>query len=929
MYGSDREEDQLSEADATIRGSSRPLWAKAPLGLLRYPGLLTSVLVGALLLSLVAAAYPVFLSRSEGALLATEIADPTISPYGAGMFYGATNVRLGETAPDSDALLMDELDTRFKELAARGPHLGPTVSYVIGPQADATLPGGVESESGPVKGRLVYATDAGRHVDVIAGTPGDGALVPDEIADTLGVGPGDEIELVDHGETNRIVPLEVGAVYQSLYSQPLSGYWSPWREQIYRQCPDCAAPPQFILVDRDDLLGYSRELRQTDVDLGFSAPVTDLPLTLDEAREVRRYTTAVKNEVSHRRTELGRLFECCGRIWGRTFFFVGARDTEFRSAAPFVIREAERRTATVEGPLRLLLIAGLGVAAAVVAAAAAFAVAGRHTEAALLHARGWGPLRFSAKSIVEALIPTAIGAVVGLLLGSWLVATFGPAAPASASAFTTSYRGAASAAVAALVVLGVVSGVSFIRTFEVHSLKRRFAWIPWELVAIAGSIWVLSRLRGGGALIPDPRLDIVRPSALLLVFPVLFVAGIATFGARLAVEGLRRVGSRFGEGSPASYLALHRITGLPRLTAMLVGAAALCLGIFVNGQTMVRSLRATVDAKAEVFVGSDVQVLIDYDAPPQESFPFPITRATRVKYAGALQPGEVPFDMVGIDPDTIAGAAFWDSSFSDRSLADLVADLDSKEGAIPAVLVQGSEDLEPTSMQIGRDEAPIRIVGRASAFPGVSSDDPVLVVNADNLEERLGAGRNPLRSPRGRTEFWIKGDPDRVMASLEQLEAFPLATVTAREVKDVPFIKAAIESFSMLNVLGLAAALLVVGVLVVYLQARQRARAVSNVLSLRMGMRDRQAMLALVMELGLILLAAYLLGSVLGIIGGLLVAPMLDPLQTIPPAPLFAAPTMVVAFTAVGLALVAGVGGWIVHRRASSVDLGEVLRVAE
>jgi ABC-type antimicrobial peptide transport system permease subunit len=127
----------------------------------------------------------------------------------------------------------------------------------------------------------------------------------------------------------------------------------------------------------------------------------------------------------------------------------------------------------------------------------------------------------------------------------------------------------------------------------------------------------------------------------------------------------------------------------------------------------------------------------------------------------------------------------------------------------------------------------------------------------------------------------------------------------------------------------LAAALLVIGVLVVYLQARQRARAVSNVLSLRMGMRERQAMLALVLELGLILLAAYLLGSVLGLIAGFLVAPMLDPLQTIPPAPLFSAPTSVIVFSAVGLAIVAGVGGWLVHRRASRVDLGEVLRVAE
>jgi len=54
--------------------------ARAPFGLLRYPGLLAAVIIGALLLTLVAAAYPMFLSRSEGALLRAKIADPIITP---------------------------------------------------------------------------------------------------------------------------------------------------------------------------------------------------------------------------------------------------------------------------------------------------------------------------------------------------------------------------------------------------------------------------------------------------------------------------------------------------------------------------------------------------------------------------------------------------------------------------------------------------------------------------------------------------------------------------------------------------------------------------------------------------------------------------------------------------------------------------------
>ncbi len=880
-------------------------------------------MVGALLLSLVAAAYPLFLSRSEGDLLRARLADPTIGRNGAGIFYSVTNVRFREKVRGGRALLADRLDEEFRRIAEDGPHLGTPIRFVRGAVAFVTLPGGEMPESGPVSGAIFSGTDAGEHVDVVNGDGSSGAMVPDLIAHELEVGPGDLIEL------NGKVTLQVGGVYRALYNEPRSGYWSPWSEQIYRQCAFCPAPPQFILVGPEEALRLTRELadpEERDLDLGWVAPVDRTSLDADAARAVRGYADRVLRLVTDRKTQMGRLFACCGTTYGG-FTFFGRRDIEFRSSMPLVLREVERRAAAVEGPLRLLLIAGLGVAASVVAAAAAFAVAGRRTEAALLHARGWGPLRFAAKASVEATIPIALGATAGLGLGWWLISTFGPAAPAAPSARLISVSWAVAAGAAGLLVLGIVSGVSFIRTFEVHSLKRRLAWVPWEVFAIAGALLVLSRLNAGGALIEDTRLDIRRPSALLLAFPVLFVAGFATLGARLLVEGLRRIGTRGSGRSPVTYLMLHRLTGLPKLTVLLVGAAALCLGIFIDSQTMVGSLRATVNAKAGVFVGSDVQVQIDSNAPGQERFPLPITRVQRVKYAGELTPGEVPFDMVSIDPGSFVGAAFWNDAFSDEPLEDLVSRLRRADGPLPALLIQG--DGNPTRMAIAQIDTPIEVVGRAEAFPGVSSDDPVLVVDGRSLDQRLGAGGNPLTRPGARTELWIAGETDRALAAVPELEAFALDTLTADEVKDVPFIAAAIDTFAMLNVLGLAAAMLVIGILVVYLQARQRARAVSNVLSMRMGMRRAQARAALVSELGAMLLAAFVLGASTGMVAGRLITPLLDPLETIPPAPLFDAPVAVVAWTAVGLAAVAVVGGWLVHRRAERVDLGEVLRVVE
>ena len=880
-------------------------------------------MVGAVLLSLVAAAFPLFLSRTEGELLRSRIMDPTVGRNGAGLFYSVTNVRFREKAMRGRELLADRLDEEFRRIAAEGPDLGSPIRFVLGAEVVVTLPGRGDPASGPVYGRVFSGTHADQNVDVVEGNASDGAMIPDLIADELGVRPGGRIQL------NGKVAVRVGGVYRALYSQPESGYWSPWSEQIYRQCPDCPAPPQFILVGPEEAVRLTRDLRdpeERDVDYGWVAPIQNLSLNVDEARDVRAYAARVLGEVTDRRSRLGRLFACCGQAYGGAFFF-GRRDTEFRSSMPLVLHEVDRRTATVEGPLRLLLIAGLGVAAAVVAAAAAFAVAGRKTEAAFLHARGWGPLRFALKASIEATIPIAVGAAAGLGSASWLIATFGPAGPVAPSARTVSIAWAVAAGAAGLIVLGVTSGISFIRTFEVHSLKRRLSWVPWEILAIVGALLVLRGLNEGGALIEDTRLAISRPSALLLVFPVLFVAGFATLGARILVEVLRRTGSRASRRSSVTYLTFHRLTGLPKLTVLLVGATALCLGIFLDSQTMVGSLRATVDAKAGVFVGSDVQVLIDSNAPEQHDFPLPITRATRLKYAGFMTPGDVPFDMVGIDPETIVGAAFWDDSFSDEPLEDLVARLPSESGPLPVLLVQGGGD--PTAIAIAQIETPIEVVGRASAFPGVSSDDPVLVVDAASLERRIGAGGNPLERPNAQTEFWIAGPTEEALASVGELKAFPLGTLTADEVKDVPFIAASIDTFSMLNILGLAAAVLVIGVLVVYLQARQRARTVSNVLSMRMGMRGAQARAALVLELAAILLTALALGASTGVIAGRLIAPLLDPLQTIPPAPLFELPVAAALWTLVGVAVVAVGGGWFVHRRAAATDLGEVLRVAE
>ena len=56
---------------------------------------------------------------------------------------------------------------------------------------------------------------------------------------------------------------------------------------------------------------------------------------------------------------------------------------------------------------------------------------------------------------------------------------------------------------------------------------------------------------------------------------------------------------------------------------------------------------------------------------------------------------------------------------------------------------------------------------------------------------------------------------------------------------------------------------------------------------------------------------------------------LLDPLPTIPPGPLFDAPAWVLAATFGGVVAATWVAAWATNRRARSVDLGEVMRLAE
>jgi len=912
---------QTTRAHAPAQDRRRPrlnpLWAKSPLLLLRYPGLFASIAVGAALLALAAAAYPLFISASASELVAVKVEDPLITRWGAGYTYRNRAMPVPGRTRHPDAF--ERTDRLFRELTGPNPYLDPTAVSILGPTIE------IAEEGDPADAREVriFAGDgADGEIEILAGAPGDGALVPDTTAEALGIGPGDRILL--ESQRGGTESLSVDGVYRSLYKGGASGYWRTWYAELIKYCGLCPPPPQPLILSRALFLDTAEELKVTNAGMSWMAPL-DGDLTLEQAEDAAARSADLIARMGDRQTVTGRLFTRCYLIG-----FCGTlTQASFGSSISDVVVDVHRRVAAVESPAKLLRAAGLLVALAVVAAAGAFAMAARRVESALLFARGARPLTVAGRAMLEAGLPVIVGASAGLGLAFAIVAAIGPGGAVSSQASGQAWRGVIVAGAVAVLAIGVVSTASFLRHSEHHRGRLRVLLaLPLELALIGLSLLALDRLRDGGAIVVNEALQAETPSLLLLAFPVLFLAGFVALAARLIVILVRWLRGRSDGLGSGPYLAVHRLAARSGLTLLLVTAAGLCLGLFAQARTVAGSMQTTVHAKAQVYVGSDVQVRIEHVNETPTSFPLPLTRVVRDLESGEFRTG-LTFDLLAIDPATFADAAFWDDAFASEPLEELIGPLDGDAAtALPAVLAAWSGP-DPTSITINTRTVPIRVVGRAVAFPGMSSLRPLVVVHTERFTEVFEPVGDPLREVDASVELWIRGGADAAATAVAELPYLPELVLTSDEVEDIPHIAAVIEAFLVMNGLGLAAALLVVAAMLMYLQARQRSQVVSYGLSLRMGMRGASHFASVVTEVGAILLLGYVVGVGLAVVAARLVVPLVDPIAVIPPAPLTVVPVVGIAIVAPLLVAVALAGGWLTERRARRADLGQVMRLAD
>ena len=129
-----------------------------------------------------------------------------------------------------------------------------------------------------------------------------------------------------------------------------------------------------------------------------------------------------------------------------------------------------------------------------------------------------------------------------------------------------------------------------------------------------------------------------------------------------------------------------------------------------------------------VHLGSDVKFRVTGTLPEDTPDATQVSRRERIMY------GDHEVDLLVVDPATFTRAAFWDTSFDDDSLAEILDQLSTPSGTAASALAIGdvasSGALTNTKGRPGHLD--IEIVKSLQFFPGADDNRPTIVIVADD-----------------------------------------------------------------------------------------------------------------------------------------------------------------------------------------------------
>jgi putative ABC transport system permease protein len=864
-----------------------PPWSRAPLLGLRQPAAVVAVLVTTAILACAVASAPLFLSSARSAALQQQLA-----PQCAEAAWPA--VTASADAPVGDAA-QEVAGAPVAAWAAVGRTAEP--SLTVGSTANAS---GNVQQGVPVTAAdgarlsqpatLLWRPDALAHVEVVDEVAGTGVWLPASYAQAAGATAGGT---VDVGGT----PTPVVGVYTDLFDTVPGAYWCDDEPYFTNASSADTPPPALVLTTDATTLVDLAVAARGSLSATASVPVDGSTLTTSRATELDELTTAALDAPPLRGS-------------GAT------RDPRLAEAAD----RAQVLEGGLRGPVIPVAVAGGLLALVLVAAAGSFWADRRATEVRLLAARGVGPVPLAGKAALELALPALVGAAVGWAASRLLIGALGPAPELDPAAAAAAVGAGVAAFVGGLGAAAVVAGLRARGTVErpLGAAPRWPAQVPWEvaLLLAAGACWLL--LEGRDAVVSQG--GVAQVNGLLVAFPLLAVAGAAVLAARLLTALLPRLRRWAGRRRPPLFLAVNRWTAARAATATLLVAIALPVAVLGYTATLTASSRATLDAKVGVQLGAGA-----YAATATRVDPDAITGpdgTTVLRFSDATLTGSAdrtPVQVLGIDPTTFAGTATWVDSFAGSPLEDLVGRLTRDSAVVPVVasgVPAGSYEL-----RLGSVPVDVEVVGTADVLPGRRTADPVVLVDRSRLPEVP-----PSAGSDQSVERWTDGDVAAAGAQLRDAGAVRVTGTEPADVQRAANFLGVTWTFGYLSALAVFSGVIGAAGLLLYLEARSRARVSGYVMARRLGLSRAAHLRSLVLELGGVAVAGVVVGGLLAVGAVAAVYRRLDVDLVRPPTPLLDVPWPAVAGTAVATLAVAVVAALYAQHAADRADPATVLR---
>lgn len=912
--------------------------------LFRRPGVALALAAAAMVAVVPAAGTPLLLSASQSDSIAQQIDDQCVVPSGSDVRFpleGSWQETVeGDTVTRvASGPSMEELRERVAEIdaeAAEIPGLSPVErTYVIGHSVTTDsgygipeIAMGLRTDSGDLaKVFVAYRDGAPGMVTQIDGDFGPGAWIPDDLGSLSEAGVGDELELA---------PIFEGSPLEDMLVPPGQGETIPGEDgpvTLYTEYEDGDAPTGVTIP----VTGEYRTLNDSDLGTSHWCHLQDM-LQFDAMPEGEWVPTVLVDEETFWRLG-GQVEQRVGVILTYELAATPTVDDAREAAAGFAAMESALETGDTEvttdlprfvaradlvGESLRLPVAAVGAAAvlvglSIVGGAALLWTRRRRIELTVLAGRGVSPAALGGKAALEAMPALLLGGVAGYLLCRYSMPVWAPSDLIAVTAPRDAAYMAAGVTAAALLTVAVVAARACRRLTEPARAHRNLSWLPWELVPAGAAVaaWTLmepvTEVTAGEA---SDRVGVVSqlPSRVFVV-PLLAAIAVAMLVARAARwywnRPRRRDPRRF-----SGFLASRRIRRDRWASAVMLAAVAVPTALAGYAITASASAGATIDAQARSEIGSDVVVSFDepQTVPPELAELGRVTEVTRIDGL-TLQGTRV--SALFVDSETFARTADTADLLADT---DVTAALDGDTGSVPAV-AGGSDRLQDGDGRITLPGAELDLtVSAVPDLPAKRGGMPVVLIDREHMPDEL--------SRISGYQFWVRTDrpeavKDLITTEFSDVEYRMLTAFERYQGTPKHSVTKAVEYLLWVSVL--TAVVVVVGMLL-QLESRSAANRRAFVMMRRMGLRSGVHRMALLREIGGLLVAGVVSGLV---IAGLLVAVMrpdfdVDTFRN--PGVVLDVPVESVGYLAAVTVVVTVAAAWFGHARIAAARPSEVLR---